>query len=185
MSFVFQLEDNVWDGFGECDDHTVTHAGDKHNKQLTIQGDICKDSLHELHGIGNSDYTNIYDTQDKGELYLVNMTQKEKMLEKDSWSHTPEAVFSSRVGDSSKEAKRPTLDDTGISNHCFKSSNLDSGGCELCEDDTILGDKCVVENDSVCQYPINHISQADNELSFLDNDGWLDIGNFEDVDRML
>ncbi|XP_047176126.1 protein LNK1 isoform X1 [Vigna umbellata] len=184
--FLFcKLEDNVWDGFGECDDHTVPHAGDKHNKQLTVQGDICKDSLHKLHGIGSSDCRNSYGTQDKEELYLENMTQKEKMLEKDSWSHTPEAVFSSRVGDSSKEAKRPTLDDTGMSDQGFKSSNLDSGGCELCEDDTILGDKCVVENDSVCQYPINHISQADNELSFLDNDGWLDIGNFEDVDRML
>ncbi|XP_020222274.1 protein LNK1 [Cajanus cajan] len=113
------------------------------------------------------------------------MTQKERMLEKDSWSHTPEGVFSSCGSDSRKEANRLTLDDTGMPNHCFKSSNLDSGGCELCADDSILGDKCVVEDDSVCQYPINHISQADNELSFLDNDGWLDIGNFEDVDRIL
>lgn len=113
------------------------------------------------------------------------MTQKERMLGKDSWSHTPEGVFPSCGNDSSKEAKRLTSDDTGMSDHCFKSNNLDSGGCDLCADDTILGDKCVVEDDSVCQYPINHISQADNELSFLDNDGWLDIGNFEDVDRML
>ncbi|KAH1145679.1 hypothetical protein GYH30_041415 [Glycine max] len=113
------------------------------------------------------------------------MIQKERMLEKDSWSHTPEGVFSSCGSDSSKEAKRLTSDDTGMPDHCFKSSNLDSGGCELCEDDIILGDKCVVENDSVCQYPTSHISQVDNELSFLDNDGWLDIGDFEDVDRML
>ncbi|KAL2617081.1 hypothetical protein AAZV13_08G166800 [Glycine max] len=113
------------------------------------------------------------------------MTQKERMQEKDSWPHTPEDVFSSCGSDSSKEAKRLTSDNTGMSDHCFKSSNFDSGGCELCEDDTILGDKCVVENDSACQYPTNHISQADNELSFLDNDGWLDIGDFEDVDRML
>ncbi|TKY64298.1 hypothetical protein E2542_SST14191 [Spatholobus suberectus] len=50
--------------------------------------------------------------------------------------------------DSSKEAKRLTLNDTSMSNHCFESSNLDSGGCELYADDTILGDKCVVEDDS-------------------------------------
>ncbi|CAJ1963495.1 unnamed protein product [Sphenostylis stenocarpa] len=181
-SLVGALEENVWDGFGGSDDHTVTHAGDKLNKQFIIQGDSCKDSLHQLRGIRSSDYDNIYGTQGKEELYLESMTQKEKMLEKDS---TPEVVFSSRVNDSSKEAKRLTSDDTGMSDHCFKSSNLDSGGCELCEDDTILGDKCVVEDDSVCQYSINHTSQADNELSFLDNDGWLDIGNFEDVDRML
>ncbi|RZB95718.1 Protein LNK1 isoform E [Glycine soja] len=72
-----------------------------------------------------------------------------------------------------------------MSDHCLKSSKVDSSSSELCADDTILGDKCVVEDDSVSQYSINHISQTDNELSFLDNDGWLDIGNFEDVDRMM
>ena len=163
----------------------MPHASDKHNNQFVIQEDSCKKSRHELHGIRNSDYVNSYGTQGKEELYLENMTQKERMQEKDSWPHTPEDVFSSCGSDSSKEAKRLTSDDTGMPDHCFKSSNLDSGGCELCEDDIILGDKCVVENDSACQYPTNHISQADNELSFLDNDGWLDIGDFEDVDRML
>ncbi|TKY71454.1 hypothetical protein E2542_SST00185 [Spatholobus suberectus] len=181
---MYELEDNVWGGFGESDDHRVPHAGDKHNNRFVIQGDSCKESLHELRDIG-SGYVNSYGTQVKMELYLENMTQKERMLEKDSGSHTPEGVFSSRGSDSSKEAKRLTSDDTGMSDHCFKSSNLDSGGCELCADDTILGDKCVVEDDIICQYPISHISQADNELSFLDNDGWLDIGDFEDVDRML
>ncbi|XP_061363257.1 protein LNK1-like [Gastrolobium bilobum] len=107
------------------------------------------------------------------------------MLEKGSWSHSPEGGFPSCDSDSHKEAKRLISDDTGMSDHCFKSGNIDAGGSELCANDTILGDKCVVGDDSVCEYPINHISQADNELSFLDNDGWLDIGNFEDVDRML
>ncbi|KAK7412130.1 hypothetical protein VNO78_03578 [Psophocarpus tetragonolobus] len=175
------LEDNVLNRFGENDDRIVPHADDKHNINV-IWNDSCKELLHELHGTRSCDNVNSYGTQGKEELYLENMTQKERMLEKDSWSHTPEGLFSSCGSDSSKEAKG---DDTGMSNHCFKSSNLDSGGCELCADDTILGDKCMVENDTVCQYPINHISHADNELSFLDNDGWLDIGNFEDVDRML
>ncbi|RDX81735.1 Protein LNK1, partial [Mucuna pruriens] len=87
--------------------------------------------------------------------------------------------------DSCKEQKKLTLDNTRMSDHCFKSSNVDSSSSELCADDTILGDKCAVEDDSVSQYSINHISQTDNELSFLDNDGWLNIGNFEDVDRMM
>ncbi|KAF7803708.1 protein LNK1-like [Senna tora] len=107
------------------------------------------------------------------------------MLEKGSWSHTPEGVFPSSNADSNIEVKRLASDNTGMSHHCFKSSNIDSSGSELCADDAILGDKCVVEDDSVCQYPMNHVSQTDNELSFLDNDGWLDIGNFEDVDRMF
>lgn len=72
-----------------------------------------------------------------------------------------------------------------MSDHYFKSSNLDSTGGELCADDTILGDKCLMEDDTVSQYSISHISQPDNELSFLDNDGWLDFGNFEDIDRTM
>ncbi|KAK7400308.1 hypothetical protein VNO78_11513 [Psophocarpus tetragonolobus] len=87
--------------------------------------------------------------------------------------------------DSCKEQTKLTSDNTRMSDHCFKGSNVDSSSSELCADDTILGDKCVVEDDSMSQYSINHVSQTDNELSFLDNDGWLNIGNFEDVDRMM
>ncbi|XP_061350382.1 protein LNK1 [Gastrolobium bilobum] len=107
------------------------------------------------------------------------------MLEKGSWSQNPGGLFSSHDSDSCKEPKRLTSDNTRMSDHCFKSSNEDYSGSELCADDTILGDKCVMENDNVSEYSINLISQTDNELSFLDNDGWLDIGNFEDIDRML
>lgn len=182
---MLQFEDNVWDEFDENDGLIAPHSGNRHKNQFVIQGDGCKKSLHDIQGIRNSDYVSSYGTPGKEELYLQNMTQKEKMLEKDSWSPTPEGVFSSCDSDSCKEAKRLTSDDTGMSDHCIKSSNLDSGGSEICADDTMLEDKCVVKDDSVCQYPINHVSEADNELSFLDNDGWLDIGNFEDVDRML
>lgn len=180
-----QFEDSAWDEFDENDDLTVPHSGNKHKNQFVKQGDGCKKLLHELHGIRSSDYVSGCGTLGKEELYLQNMTQRGRMPEKDLWYHTPESVFSLCESDSFKEERRLTSDDTGMSDHCFKSSNLDSGGSELCTDDTILEGKCVVEDESMCQYPINHVSQADNELSFLDNDGWLDIGNFEDVDRML
>ncbi|XP_057419922.1 protein LNK1-like [Lotus japonicus] len=107
------------------------------------------------------------------------------MSEKGSWSHKPEDLLSPCVGDSCKEQKRETSDNRSMSDHYFKSSNLDSTGGELCADDTILGDKCLMEDDTVSQYSISHISQPDNELSFLDNDGWLDFGNFEDIDRTM
>ncbi|MED6204653.1 hypothetical protein PIB30_010768 [Stylosanthes scabra] len=134
--------------------------------------------------LNNSDFVNSCGTQDKEKLYLRNPTKKERMLEKGSWSHTPEGVFSCD-SDSYVELKRLTSDDTEISGHCFQSSNMDSGGNELCADDTLLGDKSVVQDGTVSQYPINQMSQDDNEFSFLDNDGWLDIENFEDVDGML
>ncbi|CAK8530293.1 unnamed protein product [Lathyrus sativus] len=181
------FEDNVWDGFDEIenDDLIVPRSGSPQNNQFVIEGDGCKKSLHELRGIRSSDCVSSYGTLGKEELYLQNMNQNERMPEKDSWSDTPEGVFSSCDGDSYREEKRLTLDDTGMSDHFFKSSNIDSGGSELCADDTISENKCVVEDDSARQHPKNHTSQADNELSFLDNDGWLDIGNLEDVDRML
>ncbi|CAL5193422.1 unnamed protein product [Lathyrus oleraceus] len=105
------------------------------------------------------------------------------MLEKDSWSCKPEDPSSPCNCVSSKKQKRPAS--SSMSDRCFKSDNIDSSGSELCANDSILGKRSLMEDDSVSQYSINHVSQPDNELSFLDTDRWLDIDNFEDVDRMM
>ncbi|CAJ2678084.1 unnamed protein product [Trifolium pratense] len=107
------------------------------------------------------------------------------MVEKGSWSCKPEDLFSPCNSNSTKEQKRPASDYTSMPDRCFKSSDIDSSSSELCSNDPILGDKCLVEDDSMSQYSINHKSQPDNELSFLDTDGWLDLDNFEDFDRMV
>ncbi|XP_045821504.1 protein LNK1 isoform X2 [Trifolium pratense] len=107
------------------------------------------------------------------------------MVEKGSWSCKPEDLFSPCNSNSTKEQKRPASDYTSMPDCCFKSSDIDSSSSELCSNDPILGDKCLVEDDSMSQYSINHKSQPDNELSFLDTDGWLDLDNFEDFDRMV
>ncbi|XP_028753164.1 protein LNK1 isoform X2 [Neltuma alba] len=177
------IEDNVWDGFGE-NDHIVALSGDEHTDQFAIEADGSKKQRLEFHGTRSTDLST-YDAHGQKEFYSPTITQEEIMLEEGSWSHQSEGVFPSRDSEACKEVKRPSSDDTRMSGHHYKSSNIDSIDSELCMDDTVLGDKCVVEDDSVCEYPINHISEADNELSFLDNDGWLDIGNFEDVDRMF
>ena len=178
---MLQLQGNGWDEYGETDDHIVPNAGDDHNEQFALQGDSCKKSLQELHGIKRStDFVSSYGPQGKEELYLPNLSQKERMLEKGSWSHTPEGLFSSCDGDSCKELKMLTSDNTRMPDH-FKSSNVDSSSV----DDTILRDKSVVEDDIVSQYSMDQVPQTDNDLSFLDNDVWLDIGNFEDVDSAL
>ncbi|XP_054777101.1 protein LNK1-like isoform X2 [Prosopis cineraria] len=177
------IEDNVWDEFVE-NDHIVALSGDEHTNQFAIEGDSSKKKRLELHGT-RSNNLSTYGTQGQKEFYPSTITQEEIMLEEGSWSHQREGVFPSCDSEACKEVKRLTSDDTRMSGHHSKSTNTDSIDSELCVDDTVLGDKCVVEDDSVCEYPINHISQADNELSFLDNDGWLDIGNFEDVDRMF
>ena len=45
--------------------------------------------------------------------------------------------------------------------------------------------RSLMEDDSVSQQSVNHVSQPDNELNFLDADRWFDIDNFEDVERMM
>ncbi|KAI5422804.1 hypothetical protein KIW84_046002 [Lathyrus oleraceus] len=45
--------------------------------------------------------------------------------------------------------------------------------------------RSLMEDDSVSQQSVNHVSQPDNELNFLDTDRWFDIDNFEDVERMM
>ncbi|GAU34138.1 hypothetical protein TSUD_66170 [Trifolium subterraneum] len=107
------------------------------------------------------------------------------MVEKGSWSCKPEDLFSPCNSNSNKEQKKLASDDTSMHDHFFKSSNIDSSSSELCAKDTILGDKCLAEDDNMSQYSINHKSLSDNELSFLDTDGWLDLDNFEDFDRMV
>lgn len=178
-----QIGDNVWDGFGE-NDHIVALCGDEHTNQFAIEGDGSKKQHLESHDSGNTDLS-AYDTHRQKEFCSQTITQAEMMLEEGSWSHQCAGVFPSCDNEACKEVKTLTSDDTRMSGHHYKSSNINSIDSELCMDDAVLGDKCVVENDSVREYPINNISQADNELSFLDNDGWMDIGNFEDVDRMF
>ncbi|QHO59929.1 protein LNK1 isoform X1 [Arachis ipaensis] len=177
---MYELQGNVWDEFCEADDRVVPNAGDDHKVQFALQAESCKKSLKELHSIKRSTgVVSSYGPQGQEEL-LPNLSLKERMLEKGSWSQKPEGFFSSCDGDLCKELKTPTSDNTRMSDH-LKSSNADSSSV----DDAILRDKCIVEDDGLSQYQINDISQTDNDLSFLDNDVWLDIGNFEDVDRAL
>ncbi|KAK0589223.1 hypothetical protein LWI29_011222 [Acer saccharum] len=125
------------------------------------------------------------------------MTKKDKMLKKESWSHTPDSVFpASCDSDTVKEVTSTASDDTRISSHGSKSDNANNIG-DFSADDPILDDGCDPVDNNLYSYPLNHISQTENDLSFLNNDredkessdllyyGWPDIGNFEDVDRMF
>ncbi|KAL6975693.1 hypothetical protein U1Q18_024488 [Sarracenia purpurea var. burkii] len=117
--------------------------------------------------------------------------------EKDSWPHSPKGLFpASHDTHSNKEATSLAFDNTKISNHCFKRSNIDTIGTELCADDCIIGERCNEVDSNSYHYSLGDISQTDN-LTFLANEqedkksndllyyGWPDIGNFEDVDRIF
>lgn len=193
-----QLEDNVWDEFGESDDHIVPHPSNTHGDRSSIEGDGCKKRQNEVICVAsNADTSTKYHIRGKEKRNLSTVTNNNIMLEKGSWSHTPDGVFPTCDTDSMKEVTSIASDDTRMSTHSFKSSNVESGGCDFCADDAIMGDGCTaVDNNAYC-YPLSQVPQTGNDLSFFDNDsvdkengdllyyGWPDIGNFEDVDRMF
>lgn len=195
---IYELEDNVWDEFGASGDHIVPHPNNDSNEQFPIHCDNRKKPRHEVIGIvGTANNTTIDRICGKEENYLPCMTEEDRMLEKGSWSDTPDGTFPALCdSDTAKEVTSSASDDTRMSSHGSKSEKVDKAG-DFCEEDPVFGDKCAAVDNNLYRYPLNQISQSDNDLSFLDNDcedkvssdllyyGWPDIGNFEDVDRMF
>ncbi|KAE8707586.1 Dentin sialophosphoprotein-related, putative isoform 5 [Hibiscus syriacus] len=119
----------------------------------------------------------------------LNMLTRNRMLEKVLWSHSLDGMLSTS-GDN--ESLCPSM-----SNHGLKTGNTDLVGSEFCADDSILSDKCATEDNNISCFPLNHITEADGNLSFFithhedkeNSDllyyGWGDIGSFDDVDRMF
>ena len=193
-----QLEDNVWDEFGESDDHIVPQPCKTHGEQSQIEGDGCKKRWNEVIGVTtNADTTTKYCIWGKEKRNLPTLTNSSTMLEKGSWSHAPDGMFPSCDTDSMKEVTSIASDDTRMSTPSFKSSNVESGGCEFCADDPIMGDGCTAVDNNIYRYPLSQVPQTGNDISFFDNDSedkengdllyyaWPDIGNFEDVDQMF
>ncbi|KAJ9561237.1 hypothetical protein OSB04_006397, partial [Centaurea solstitialis] len=105
------------------------------------------------------------------------------MLQKDPWSHTPHDVFAASYdGQTGKDVSSLAFDDTTISSYRFNNSSITSN-TEACKDTNSYA------------YQLNHFPQTndlnffsrceDKESSDLLYNDWPDIGNFEDVGRML
>ncbi|KAM7251999.1 hypothetical protein ACFE04_023882 [Oxalis oulophora] len=170
-SCFYKLEDNVWDDFGMGDDHIVPN--DEYKDQFAFAGDSEKKPKYEVNCTG----------QGKNENGRLPLTNKDIMLEKGSWSHSPDDEFpASSDNQQVKEVANP---------------NIDSVSNESSADDSILDDKCTDLDNNIYRLPLNNNSQTDNDLSFLDNDcehkqssellyyNLPEIGNFEDIDRMF
>ncbi|KAE8660978.1 Dentin sialophosphoprotein-related, putative isoform 2 [Hibiscus syriacus] len=195
---MYELEDNVWDDFGDTDDHIVPHTADEYGAQLKVQGNSKKRPRLEVIGAtGDTDNTNKYGIlgeKKKG----VNTLIKNKMLEKEPRSHSPDRVFTTSAGnDSHKEIATMGSDDPRMSSHDLETGKIDSVGCDFCSDDSLLVDKCATEDYNDYCFPLNHITAADDDLRFFNNNledkengdllyfGLGEMGNFEDVDRMF
>ncbi|XP_038708103.1 protein LNK1-like isoform X2 [Tripterygium wilfordii] len=184
---LYELEDSAWHEFGGSEDHIVPHRTGGYVNQCGYLDDSCKKLRREVIVTNYADkakYSNLRGHKSN----LATLTDEVKMLEKDSWSVAPDGVFPTSCDESFKEVTRAASDAAKMSS--------DSVGTELCVDNRILGEGGAAIDGNLYHYPLSHISQVDNDLSFLDNDredkassdlfdGWQDIVNFEDVDRMF
>lgn len=197
---MYELEDNPWDEFSVSDDHIVPHPGHEYGDRFVAHGVKQKKPESKILSVANNEDDSLtYSTQEEEEASLPTLVKKDTMLEKDSWSNTPDGVFpTSRDSGTVKDFITIRSEETSMPSHCLKSGNIDSVGSEFCASDPTSDEKCSAVDNNLYSYPLSHISKTDNDLSFFDNEcedkessdplyyGWPDdIGNFEDVDRMF
>ncbi|XP_039006200.1 protein LNK1-like isoform X1 [Hibiscus syriacus] len=197
---MYELEDNVWDEFSASttDDHIVPHPVDEYGAQFKVQRDGQTKPQHEVTGVArNADNSIKYGIfGEKGKSFHI--LTKNRMLEKDSWSDRPDGIFpTSGDNDSLKEVTGMVSDDPMMSSHGLKTGDIDSVSNDFCADDPVLVDNCATVYNNIYLFPLNHISEANDDIRFFNNNhedkengdllcyGWGDIGNFEDVDRMF
>ncbi|KAK6156852.1 hypothetical protein DH2020_011100 [Rehmannia glutinosa] len=196
-----ELEDIVWDDFGQSDDHIVPHPSSDRADGHSILCDSHKKHRHEVTSISNStgdrSYAGYVDQGKEQEGFSSLSKRRNTMLEKDSWSHAPSGVFpSSSDSNSNKEASSIASENTTSSHHVIKSNKTDSNNDGYCANDAILGDKTTTVDNNSFSDPLGDITHAGNDLDLFENTedknssdflyyGWPEIGNFEDVDRMF
>ncbi|KAK2982343.1 hypothetical protein RJ640_009040 [Escallonia rubra] len=152
-----ELEDIVWDEFGQSDDHIVPHPSDEHAHGHAFQGDNHKKSRHEVSGVSvyAGEHAAKRARQGKEERDFGDPNQERStMLENDGWSQEPDDV--SALGD-----KCPAIGDNSYNYSLSQISQTDE-------------DLSFFDND--CE------GKESGDLLYY---GWPDIGNFEDVDRMF
>ncbi|KAJ6427588.1 hypothetical protein OIU84_023056 [Salix udensis] len=181
---MYELEDKAWDEFSVSDDHIVPHPGHEYGDRFAAQGIKHKKPESKIVNVANNEDDSLtYCTQEEEEASLPTLVKKDTMLEKDLWSNSRD---------------RGAVKETSMSSHCLKNMNIDSVGSDFCASDRTSDEKCSSVDNNLYSYPLSHVSQTDNDLSFFDNDredkessdplyyGWPDdMANFEDVDGMF
>lgn len=98
-------------------------------------------------------------------------------MEKESPSNAPSGVFNASCdGDIVKDMPNLASDDTRMQNNCFKNSYATSAA-----DDNNSYSYTLTQAGNLC-FVDNNCEKESADLSYYN---WPDIGNFEDVDKML
>ncbi|KAM7474873.1 hypothetical protein LguiB_022116 [Lonicera macranthoides] len=201
-SFMYELDDIVWDEFGQGDDHIVPHPSGEHDNGHAFNGDSFKKPRHEVIDVKSnaSDHCAakfVSQEKEPGDFRTINK-RRNTMLEKDQWSDIPENMLSASCdGDPMEEVASLASDNNRIPSYCFKSSNANSTDSKLCAGDPILSDRGTAVDNNSYSFSLSQISQTNNDTRLFNNDcedkesndliyySWPDIGNFEDVDKMF
>ncbi|KAJ0525212.1 putative LNK family protein [Helianthus annuus] len=186
---IYELEDIIWDDFERGDDRITPHPTEDHGSEDKCEGDSCKKPRLEVTPLqsneGSHNASSSVCNQDKKSKTL---NKEPDTMEKDSWSHIPDRVFTaSGDADSAKDALSVVQsgDTTKVSNYSFKGSNTGSGS-ELCTDEGMLRDTSgAVDRNSYNDLNLFSNDGGDKGSNDLLYFGWPDIGNLEDVDRFL
>lgn len=196
---IYELEDIVWEEFGDDDDHIVPHTGGKNNG-YGVESDISKRPRYELtstkDNVGSKSASNV-DFQRKDEMRLCSVKkEKEITLEKSPWPQSSAgAVSASLSGDPNRKAA--TSGEGMTSNQCMKSTNVDSTVSELYGDDTIPGDRTGSVDSNLYDYQLKNAAHTEIDLGTFGNNlqdkessdllycMWPELENFEDVDKMF
>ncbi|XP_071715504.1 protein LNK1-like isoform X2 [Rutidosis leptorrhynchoides] len=173
--YLYELDDIIWDDFDRGDDHIVPHPTNAQTNRNSFEGDICKKPRHEttpvLSNTSNLDVSNTI-FQDKAE------GDSKPLDKKESPSNKPSGAFISSADGEIVTDINSASDDATMSNNCFKSSQVTSRG-DFCVDDHVLNGTPAAGDNNFYRYP-QHVMAGD----LLDY-GWPDMGNLEDVDKML
>ncbi|KAK1417620.1 hypothetical protein QVD17_26750 [Tagetes erecta] len=178
---MYELEDIIWDEFDRGDDHIVPHPSNVRTSRNSSERDSCKKPRREatpgLSNTGNLDNSHTI-CQEKAEKDSKPLDKKKNIMEKEATSHAPHGIFNDSCdGEIVKDMPKLASDDIRMHDDCFKSSYATSatgGSNSYSYPLTETGDLCFVDNN--CE------NKGSGDLLYY---GWSDIGNFEDVDKML
>ncbi|KAF3794214.1 hypothetical protein EJ110_NYTH07850, partial [Nymphaea thermarum] len=193
----YELEDIVWDEFGESDDHIVPRPGSGQENACADHVDCTKRPCLELENPteGGTDDTvsvnvNDFDAENGG---LYPGTKKEPPTPSIETSGWPENVLNDPY--STEDADKVELLAEGKN----KLSGNEEGALidEFSDGDPILRTRDSMNYSDLCAFSLTDISPTDTDLELFGSEledkessnflgyGWPNIGNFDDVDKMF
>ncbi|XP_031475313.1 protein LNK1-like isoform X3 [Nymphaea colorata] len=193
----YELEDIVWDEFGESDDHIVPRPGSGLENACAGHVDCTKKPCLELENPteGGTDDTvsvnvNDFDAENGG---LYPGTKKEPLTPSIETSSWPENVLNDPY--STEDADKVELLAEGKN----KLSGNEERALidEFSDGDPILRNRDSMNYSDLCAFSLTDISPTDTDLELFGSEledkesssflgyGWPNIGNFDDVDKMF